>query len=283
MHKENLRLDANVIIPVLEPLHTVNNYLLDLLRSFTATDWSKSTVHPDRNVKDLVAHLLHGSLRRVTSMRDKYRYPTPPIASTDDLIAFIQADNRDFMRGMRRLSPQILIELISVYDQELLALFRMLDPNQDGLGVVWAGEKVSRNWFDIAREYTEKWHHQQQIRDATNREPLYEPRLFEPALETFARGLPFAIRNLNLPDQSRVLVQTTGVVNCCWTLYRDAGTWSLWQGKHPELTSSVTIPAEVAWRVWTKSMDRGEASRQIQAVGDGSVVDPIVSFVAIMA
>jgi hypothetical protein len=105
----------------------------------------------------------------------------------------------------------------------------------------------------------------------------------QPKLETFARGLPFAIRNLNLPDQSRVLVQTTGVVNCCWTLYRDAGTWSLWQGKHPELTSSVTIPAEVAWRVWTKSMDRGEASRQIQAVGDGSVVDPIVSFVAIMA
>ena len=31
-------------------------------------------------------------------MRDGYRRPTPPIVNTDDLIAFIQEDNRDFMR-----------------------------------------------------------------------------------------------------------------------------------------------------------------------------------------
>ena len=27
-----------------------------------------------------------------------------------------------------------------------------------------AGEAVSANWFDVAREFTERWHHQQQIR-----------------------------------------------------------------------------------------------------------------------
>ena len=130
MHEESLHLNANVIIPVLEPLREVNKRLLDLLRSFDAEDWSKPTVHPDRDVKDLAAHLLHGSLRRVTSIRDKYHHPTPPIASADDLIAFIQADNCDFMRGMRRVSPQILIELISIYDRELLALFSALDPTR---------------------------------------------------------------------------------------------------------------------------------------------------------
>ncbi|MEJ7682555.1 MAG: hypothetical protein WKG06_32810 [Segetibacter sp.] len=29
---------------------------------------------------------------------------------------------------------------------------------------IWAGEKKSKNWFHIAREYTEKWHHQMSSR-----------------------------------------------------------------------------------------------------------------------
>ena len=185
MNSESLRLDANVIMTVLQPQREVNKRLLDLLRSFTAQDWSKPTIHPARDVKDLAAHLLHGSIRRVTAIRDGYRHPTPLIASTEDLIAFIQADNRDFMRGMKRVSPQILIELIAIYDEELLALFSKLNPKKDGLGVVWAGDRVSPNWFDIAR--------------------------------------------------------------------------------------------------WTKGMDREKASRQMQVVGNQSVVDALVSFVAIMA
>jgi hypothetical protein len=53
MHNERLRLDANVIIPVLDPLRDVNKRLLDLLGSLSAQEWSKPTVHPDRDVKDL--------------------------------------------------------------------------------------------------------------------------------------------------------------------------------------------------------------------------------------
>jgi hypothetical protein len=268
---------------VLEPLHEVNTRLLDLLGSLSAEDWSKPTVHPDRDVKDLAAHLLHGSLRGVTALRDGYRRPTPPIVDTNSLIAFIQADNCDFMRGMRRISPQILTELIATYDEALLALFAALEPQQDGLGVAWAGESVSRNWFNVAREYTEKWHQQQQIRDATGRAPLYDPALFEPVLETFARGLPFAFRTIELPDDSQVSVQTTGILTRSWTLYRNSGTWSLRRGKAAETMTSIAIPADVAWRVWTKSMDREEARRQIRVIGDKSVADAIVSFVAIIA
>ncbi len=69
MHAERLRLDADVPIPVREPLRTVNERLLDLLRDLDAKDWSRPTVHPNRDVKDIAAHLLHGSLRRVTAIR----------------------------------------------------------------------------------------------------------------------------------------------------------------------------------------------------------------------
>jgi hypothetical protein len=175
---EKLRLDADVMIPVLEPLCTVNQRLLDLLRSLGAKDWSTPTVHPDRDVKDIAAHLLHGNFRRVTARRDGYRPPTPPMEDTEDLIAFIQDDNRDFMRGMRRISPQIITELMGKYDEALVSIFEGLDP--------------------------------------------------------------------------------------------DART-------------SVSIPAEVAWRVWTKSVDRGAARDRITVSGNEAVVDGVVSFVAIMA
>jgi hypothetical protein len=178
MHAERLGLDADVPIPVLEPLRTVNQRLLDLLRSLDGKDWSTPTVHPDRDVKDIAAHLLHGNFRRVTARRDGYRPPTPEMRDMEDLIALIQEDNWDFMRGMRRISPQIITELVGKYDEALVSIFEGLDP--------------------------------------------------------------------------------------------DART-------------SVSIPAEVAWRVWTKSMDRGAARDRITFSGNESVVDGVVSFVAIMA
>jgi hypothetical protein len=283
MFPAGIRLDETVCIPVLEPLRAANAALLDLLRDFTAEDWSKPTVHRERDVKDLTAHLLHGSLRRVTGLRDGYRRATPPINSTEDLIAFIQQDNREFMTGMRRVSPAILIELIALYDAEAVALFERMDPDALGTGVVWAGEKVSRRWFDIAREYTEKWHHQQQLRDATGRPPLYEPRLLVPVLETFARGLPFAYCRYEPAEGTSLAVSTTGAVSLGWTLRRTGGAWSLWSGADRAAGTSVSLPADVAWRVWTKSMDRDEARAWIQVVGDGGAAESLVTFVAVMA
>jgi hypothetical protein len=203
-------------------------------------------VHPDRNVKDLTAHLLQGSLGRVSAIRDGYRLPTRSIASIEEVIALIQQNNRDFMAAMRRVSPRILIDLLAIYDRELLAVFEALDPDGVGLGVAWAGEAMSHNWFDIAREYTEKWHHQQQLRDATGRPPLYESTLLTPVLETFARGLPFAFHSQEARDGTRIAVTVTGRVTLHWTLRRSGGAWSLWSGTARDAQASISLPADVA-------------------------------------
>jgi hypothetical protein len=61
MHPTGTRLDSAVPIAVLTPLRATSVALLELLRSFTEEDWRKPTVHPDRDVKDLTAHLLLGA------------------------------------------------------------------------------------------------------------------------------------------------------------------------------------------------------------------------------
>jgi len=276
------RLDATVPIAVLEPLRAVNQSLLELLRGFSSDDWQKPTVHPTRDVKDLTAHLLHGSLRRVSAIRDAYQPPpSRPIAGFDDLVAFIQDDNRAFMTGMRRVSPAILIEWMTTYDPMLEALLAALDPTAPGLGVAWAGEASSLNWFDIAREYTEKWHHQQQLRDATGRPPLYQPELLTPVLETFARGLPYAYRDHPAADATAIAVSITGPVQLGWTLRKAAGRWSLWRGCDPAAHASVALSADVAWRLWTKGLDPDATRSRLQL--DGEHVAPLTRFVAIMA
>jgi len=279
----SVHLDAAARIPVFEPFRRVNDALLDLLRSFTTEEWQMPTVHPDRNVKDLTAHLLQGSLGRVSAIRDGYSLPIRSITGIEDLIALIQQNNRDFMTAMRRVSPRILIDLLAIYDRELLAAFEALDPDAEGLGVAWAGEAVSCNWFDIAREYTEKWHHQQQLRDATRRPPLYESALLAPVLETFARGLPFAFRSCKAKDGTCVAVTVTGSVTLQWTLRRIGGAWSLWSGRARDAQATIEMPADVAWRVWTKGMKRDEALAKMEVRGDEAMATLLVSFVAIMA
>ena len=239
------KLDHDAVIPVFDPLRRVNAALLELLDSFRDDDWKCPTVHPGRDAKDLMAHLLHGSLRRVTGLRDAYHRPRPQLSSNEELVDFIQADNRNFIAGARRLSPRILRELIERYDPVVVELFEAMEPHAPGLGVAWAGEAGSPNWFDVAREYTEKWHHQQQLRDATGRPALYEESLLRPALETFARGLPFAYRGFDMPRGACISVRTTGDLDCAWTLshaIRTAGACS--RALRRTQPAHIALPAE---------------------------------------
>jgi hypothetical protein len=181
------------------------------------------------------------------------------------------------------VSPRILRELISRYDPELVGLFEALKPDAMGLGVVWAGEWQSQNWFDIAREYTEKWHHQQQLRDATGRSPLYDPALLVSVLETFARGLPHAYRGLEAPSGTVVSVSVAPPADIAWTLLRTGQAWSLPAGAERNSETSIAISADVLWRLWTKGVAASEARDRTQIIGNRTYADPLFHFVAIMA
>ena len=61
--------------------------------------------------------------------------------------------------------------------------------------VSWAGEQESANWFDIAREFTERWHHQQQIRLAVEKPGIMTREFYYPVLDCFMRALPYSYRD----------------------------------------------------------------------------------------
>jgi uncharacterized protein (TIGR03083 family) len=265
-------------------MREVNAALLSLLESLDADDWKKPTTHPTRDVKDIVAHLLDGSLKRLSIQRDGHFLDAPEIRSFEDTVAFIQRLNTEWMVAARRFSPRLLIEWLRRTDEEVVALFAKIEPHAPApFGVAWAGEEWSPSWFDIAREYTEKWHHQQQIRDAVGRPGLDERRYLHPVLQTFMRGLPYAYRDAVATDGTRVRIVVTGEAGGTWHLFRQGECWELADSSEGRAAAVVTLDAQTAWRLWTKGVDREAARARALLEGDLALCAPLFEMVTIMA
>src|SRR5687768_6984663 len=179
----------------------VASRLVELLRSLSSDEWHLPTVSSRRTVKDIASHLLDGSLRRLSMQRDGYLPAdtrSGPRAG-EPLVDFLNRLNDEWETGTRRLSPKLLVDLIEWADVQLADLFRSLDPHGPAIfPVAWAGEERSENWMDVARDYTEKWHHTQQIFDAIQRpSTIMNRRLGHPCLDIFMRALPFTFRNVD--------------------------------------------------------------------------------------
>jgi uncharacterized protein (TIGR03083 family) len=172
--------------------------LLELLGSLSAGEWEKQTVSPQWKVKDVVAHLLDTALRGLSIGRDGCLPEGPRIDSRAELAGYINRLNQEGVTVYRRLSPAVLISLMQVAAKSLAEYHASRDPNATALlGVSWAGEEKSAKWFDTAREFTERWHHQQQIRLAVDKPGIMTRELYHPVLDCFLRALPFTYRGVS--------------------------------------------------------------------------------------
>ena len=155
-------------------LRRVDALLLDLLASLREDEWDLPTVAPRWKVRDVAAHLRDTASRKLSLVRDGWL-----VERTDeDLVALVNRLNREGVTVYRRLSPGLLISMLRLVCRESAEFHESLDPFEPAhFGVSWAGEEGSLNWFDTARELTERWHHQQQIRYATGREGLFPARV----------------------------------------------------------------------------------------------------------
>jgi len=127
---------------------------------------------------------------------------------------------------MKRVSPEVLIMLHEATGPLFCEHYASLDLMDTAIYAVdWAGESESRNWMHIAREYTEKFLHQQQIRDAVNKPGLMTRELFCPFIDIFMMGLPHTYRDVAADNGKSICVTITGDIGGSWYLIRDANKW----------------------------------------------------------
>jgi uncharacterized protein (TIGR03083 family) len=253
--------------------------LVALLRGLPPDAWERPTVAGAWRVRDVVAHILDGSLRRVSFHRDRQAppAPVPPPRTEREFVAFINGLNREWVQAARRLSPQVLTDVCELAGTELAAFVESLPADAPALfPVSWAGEAQSEGWFDIGREFTELWHHQAQVREAVGAPPSPDPRWLHAVLLISLRGLPHAYRDVAAAPGQGLTIEVTGDAGGVWTLRRGEARFELWAGGDPGEAARVSMSDDTAWRLLFNALPPGRAEAVVDRSGDPALSAPLL-------
>ncbi|WP_291728043.1 maleylpyruvate isomerase N-terminal domain-containing protein [Bernardetia sp.] len=260
--------------------------LIKLLKSLSLEEWNRKTIVPKWTVKDIAVHLLDGNIRALSMLRDSYLgQDAPKINSYQDLVNYLNELNADWIKAMKRVSPVVLIDLLEKTGKEYSDFITTLNLEEKAtFSVAWAGEEESKNWFHIAREYTEKWHHQQQIRLALGKEEvLYQREFYFPHLDTSMRALPHHYKDVEGEKNEYIHFHITGKAGGDWFLYYDGKHWILVDEIKTNPVCKVEIEYKIAWRLFTKGISKSEAQKNINIKGKKELGEKILDMLAVMA
>lgn len=264
------------------PLHAE---LIALLRGLGPDDWQRPTACALWSVRDIAAHLLDDDLRRLSFHRDGQAVPAgPPADDPASLVALINRMNAEWVAVARRMSPRVLIDLLEVAGPQVVELFRSIDPFAPAhWSVTWAGEAASAHWFDVGRDYTERWLHQQQIRDAVGAPPLTAREWLYPVLDLFVRALPYTFRDVRADVGTTVRMVIEGPAGGAWTLRRETDGWRLYAGEAPGPAAEVRLSDDTAWRLFSKGLAPAAARARVRIEGDQALGAVTLRSLAVMA
>jgi hypothetical protein len=256
----------------------VVNELVDLLRGLPADAWDRATTAGAWRVRDIVAHLIDTSVRRLSFQRDRHTPPAPlqPVSSDAEFVGFINALNAEWVSASKRISTRVLTSLYAAVGTELAEFFEACSLDAPALfPVSWAGEDGDAGWLDIGREFTEQWHHQMQIRDAVNAGPLSDPAWHRAVLLIAIRGLPHAYRDAAAPSGTAVVVEIVGDAGGTFSLRRHGSRWQISSGVANDATARTVLSDDTAWRLLFNGLSRDAIGASVQTHGNVELLRPL--------
>jgi hypothetical protein len=108
------------------------------------------------------------------------------------------------------------------------------------------------------------------------------PELYHPVLDCFVRGLPHLYRAVDAPEGTLLVLEISGECGGRWFLRKGSSGWGLVKPSDEKPASRVTIPQELAWRVFTKGIDRESARAQIAVEGNRDLGEKVLQLTAIV-
>lgn len=257
--------------------------LIALLRSLQPEDWQRPTMAGTWRVRDVVAHLLDGDLRKLSGGRDAHRLTARPLHAFDDVVAFINELNGAGVRCGDRLSPRVMTDLLVVSGAWVADYVAGLPAHEESrIPVAWAGESRSDNWMDVGREYTERWHHQMQLRAAVGAAPLLERRWFQPVMDLSVRAFRRSFAGVSRADGASAVFGVRDEPGLEWTVVRSPAGWEVLRGQPAAPHASVIVSADDAWRLLYNALPEPVARARAAADGDPDLVKAIFGTRSVM-
>jgi Mycothiol maleylpyruvate isomerase N-terminal domain len=276
-------------LPPISTIHLftkLDTLLIDLLKSLTMGQWHFPTIAKQWTVKDIASHLLDGNLRAISMLRDHYfGAPAENIHSYKDLVNFLNQLNNSWTAATKRLSPQVLIALLETTGKQYAEQLALLPPFETAVfPVAWAGQDESPNWFHIAREYTEKFIHQQQIREAVGKQALFTKELFYPFIDTFMYGLPHTYKNVDAAAGTLITIKIFTDIGGEWHLIKTEDCWQLIKHSSGHAAGAVVgVYPDTAWKLFSKGITPDAALKKVEISGDRSLGIIALQMVSVMA
>jgi len=260
--------------------------LLELFSEFEAEDWEKLTICPGWTVKDIGLHLLGDDIGYLSRTRDYFSNPffqNKDLHEWKSLVQNINEANELWVKATARISPKLLIDLLELTGEQFYDFVQTLDQMATGGVVSWAGPGPAPVWLDTAREYTERWVHQQQIRDAVNKPGLKEKRFFHPVLDTFVRALPHTYKDIPVADATVLKFAVIGEAGDAWYLVGEANKWSLYKDAALQPVAVVAMDQETCWRLFTKEISKNQAREMTTIEGEQKIGEKLLETISIIA
>ena len=255
------------------PLH---RELMALVTGLEPADWELPTAAGGWTVLQVAAHLLHGDLRELSAERVVHEATQPGSIGFAQLVALIDQDNARGVEFLTTLGPRLITDLISYTGPRVASLFEDLPADVPAAAnVAWAGEAISANWMDIGREFTERWHHQMQIREAIGASGLTGRKWIEPLLRLSALALRRAYDGVEADTGTAVMIRVRGDWTHAWTLVRGDSSWELFDGVATRPAAAVSMDAQDAWRSLFNFRSGDDTLALVEVVGDRRLAAPI--------
>lgn len=272
------------IIDVRHLFKDITNKLINMVQDFEITDWESATCYPNWKVKHIVSHLIQTALGRLSHQRDLYhndnRFSTMIFTK---LVKKVHDSNERWKKLFDDISPRLLLDLLFIIENQLAHFLSQQDLNVEAFyAVAWAGEKISKNWFDIAREFTERWHHQQQIREAVGAETIAVKEYLTPVIDTLIRATPFWYKSIKAEINTKIGIIIAGDSGGKWTLTKIDNNWRLAEGLDDKINETIEMNDDTAWRFLTRSISKEKAIDKIIFSNDNEMCKQFFNVKAIL-
>jgi uncharacterized protein (TIGR03083 family) len=280
--EDSLRVRPPAAVNVIGLFPELQKHLLALLSDLADGQWRLPTVCPGWSVRDIALHLLGVDVGYLSGRRDRFQDPWWGTAS-GDTVGDINVFNQNWVVAAGRVSPRLLCELLSFTGDAVSSYLPTVDLAVTGIPVWWVGPEPAPLWLDIAREFTERWVHQQHIRDAVGQPGLKEPHYLAPVVATLVHALPRALHPVSAPAGTVVRLVVLGESGGRWIAVRGRERWVLGQDGGQVARATVTLDQDVAWRLWTRGISLEEARPPAKTAGNPELAAHALEMVSIIA
>jgi uncharacterized protein (TIGR03083 family) len=256
--------------------------LAQLLEGLDDAEWKASTECPAWDVFGVALHVLGDDLSLLARQRDAAQNSLFLFAQDHPGLSFpalLDGFNEQWVTAARFFGPAITIELLRITGAWTEEFYGNVDLDQRGELVLLFNEpNGAPYWQIIAREYVERWTHQQQIRRALGKEPLTEP-FVRPAIDVIMRALQASLPDLGATPGQRIVLAVEGLDT--WSIERTSDGWTLLSDTAPAAHDAVTITLDVvtAAALFSRGLTPAEVPAVLRPTGEAKLASALTTWV----